>query len=141
MFWECAETIASEMYPFRIPGVGPSGSSCVKTPADPPVDDAIKLWQDLIIEYSRGRLTVSSDKLIAISGIAREFHVSRKLKSEEVGSCSVIDALGLDALDSPQPDCLNFWDDDSATLSKKLTAPRAVLMASHMFARTLGPQA
>jgi hypothetical protein len=71
------------MYPLRIPGVQSPRRSCVKTPANSSINDAIKLWRDLIAEYCSGRLTISSDKLIAISGIAREFHVSRKLKSED----------------------------------------------------------
>ena len=89
MFWECNRTIASELHPITIPGSTASRSNCTRDPASEwtleiPQDCAvIEFWQRLVNDYCRGRLTISSDKLMAISGIAKEFHLKGNLKPEE----------------------------------------------------------
>ncbi len=83
MFWECAENKASEVHPVRIPSLRSPRSSCVKALAICSIGKKIEFWQDLVEEYSRGKLTVSSDKLIALSGVAREFHLTQGWRSED----------------------------------------------------------
>ncbi|KAF7861851.1 hypothetical protein EAF04_007733 [Stromatinia cepivora] len=92
LFWECTELRASESYPFGMPHY--EIGSFFRA-ADPfryqnqyPIDDtfetetqsqkcsrlesALQLWHYAIQAYTSGNLTKASDKLVAISAIARE---------------------------------------------------------------------
>ena len=89
MFWECPYLVASEVQPNGMSGLPVSMSKCIKDPIrywnpDSSWNSAvIGFWQALIQDYCPGRLTVSSDKLIAISGIAHEVYLNGNLKPEQ----------------------------------------------------------
>lgn len=77
LFWECDGLCANETFPGGIPGgvrvprmprgwrrslTGASGRR-----------EMLQLWHDVLSAYSRRRLTVESDKLFAIAGLAKYF--------------------------------------------------------------------
>ncbi|KFY29082.1 hypothetical protein V493_02567 [Pseudogymnoascus sp. VKM F-4281 (FW-2241)] len=82
LYWECCGRVASETFPLGLPNRldGPSKS------LDPIIDgarrrkglglseapdlDAFSLWDLIISNYSKGELTYSTDKLVALSGLA-----------------------------------------------------------------------
>ncbi|PVH79636.1 HET-domain-containing protein [Cadophora sp. DSE1049] len=68
VFWECGETFASEAFPIQI-------SPLFKFQAwtKDYVDNDIG-WADLVKHYSRCNLTLTKDKLVAISGLAQFVH-------------------------------------------------------------------
>ncbi|KAK3374217.1 hypothetical protein B0T24DRAFT_625950 [Lasiosphaeria ovina] len=90
IFWECNETICSETYPKAEPVelfrraarskaflgqiAADKPDSPVPRPASlqPLPTNPYHLWYELVGIYSRGGLTKTTDKLIALSGIARE---------------------------------------------------------------------
>ncbi len=91
IFWECNETVCSETYPKADPAelfwgrprsktfLGRIAADKLPNLATPlPVclgalpANGHQLWYELVAIYSRGGLTKSKDKLIAMSGIARE---------------------------------------------------------------------
>lgn len=90
IFWECNETVCSETYPkadpielFQRPirskallgRITADTPSLPKTPSVHPQGlptNLYELWYALIARYSCGGLTKTRDKLIALSGLARE---------------------------------------------------------------------
>ena len=79
MFWECASTFACESYPVGIPNEFPFRS---RVSAQPIRKLKIKSgsmdrsardlhWESIVANYSRCDLTRATDKLIAISGVAK----------------------------------------------------------------------
>ncbi|KAF7891263.1 uncharacterized protein EAF02_001588 [Botrytis sinoallii] len=91
LFWECAELQASESSPFEIPRKEAANfktlSPCqhqdqnltdlnseIETLSQERqrFDDAFEIWGSVISAYTMGKLSKGSDKLIAISAIARE---------------------------------------------------------------------
>ncbi|TVY38528.1 hypothetical protein LOCC1_G007610 [Lachnellula occidentalis] len=68
IFWECEKKFSSEFFPCDCVGVPPEHdwNSLPKPPFD------CGQWMSMIGVYSRCKLTYSSDKLVAISGIARK---------------------------------------------------------------------
>lgn len=82
LYWECCGRVASETFPVGLPARvgGPSKG------LDPHIDgarrrkglglseapdlDAFSLWDLIVSAYSKGKLTYSTDKLVAISGLA-----------------------------------------------------------------------
>jgi hypothetical protein len=66
--WQCRETAASETLPnglhyhLTIPGI-------ISTQWHEPME----IWPAVVSDYSQGELTFDSDKLVAVSGIARPF--------------------------------------------------------------------
>jgi Heterokaryon incompatibility protein (HET) len=84
LFWECSELAACELFPRGFPSVVSCNNlkSCVRSterPANSPVtisshwahQTGWTAWFIVVREYSRGRLTIPSDKLVAVSGLAR----------------------------------------------------------------------
>ena len=89
LFWECCELKACETYPEGVPpnlnrsliSQGANGgllnnagcrSGGVESRSDTkPKDDLLKLWVGILEPYSTKRLTYTSDKLVALSGIAK----------------------------------------------------------------------
>ena len=84
LFWECCELSACELFPHGFPSVLPCTNlkSCIRSrdrPAHSPVtlsslyadQTGWAAWFIIVSDYSRGRLTVPSDKLVAVSGLAR----------------------------------------------------------------------
>jgi Heterokaryon incompatibility protein (HET) len=82
LYWECCGRVASETFPLGLPArVGAPSKGL-----DPHIDgarrrkwlglseapdlDAFSLWDLIISTYSKGNLTYSTDKLVALSGLA-----------------------------------------------------------------------
>lgn len=99
VYWECSELMASESCPSglptyfstpkftwssiaqaRCPTSSPSGlavqseSSLFKPGATPNENrQQMNVWNSVVLAYSYGQLTFGSDKLVAVSGLARQF--------------------------------------------------------------------
>lgn len=100
LFWECAELCASESCPFGIPNFEETvrhrcGGDYIfgdqyQYPIDntfdtetqsrscSPLDNALRIWYNSVEIYTKANLTKASDKLVAISAIARELKPSMK---------------------------------------------------------------
>lgn len=80
LFWECRKGLASEMHPKGVPSVAwvtERDSTLVnaRSSFQAAVENKTWLrndWKSIVITYSRANLTVASDKLVALSGIATE---------------------------------------------------------------------
>lgn len=81
MGWECRELDVLEMFPERLPQASITSSmsksniasmmATLTQQSDQPPDlEFVRLWQNLVTEYSKCRLTYSKDKLIAVAGVA-----------------------------------------------------------------------
>ncbi|KAI0193903.1 hypothetical protein F4808DRAFT_464663 [Astrocystis sublimbata] len=98
VLYECCETAACERYPKGLPPpefVGDAPLPKIFEPSETnqyvkslaerwgnsrmAAGNTIDLWPDIVTEYTRCHLTYSSDKLVAISGIARFF---QRLKND-----------------------------------------------------------
>lgn len=98
LFWECAELAACETYPGGIPPnvkplqisrralhrilnttEFPSGAVERGSEATPKADLA-QLWNNIVKNYTTNKLTYTSDKLVALSGIAKL--IQRKLDDQ-----------------------------------------------------------
>ncbi|KAK3362197.1 heterokaryon incompatibility protein-domain-containing protein [Lasiosphaeria ovina] len=64
LFWTCQDRIACEAYPERLPG------GLVRE-VDHPSLETEASWREVVAQYSGCELTQSSDKLVAISGLAK----------------------------------------------------------------------
>ena len=80
IFWECAATCICETFPKGLPWVYDHTSSwqyrssmVIMPPLHRIRPDYYKVWGSICQDYSRTRLTYLSDKLIAFSGVARDF--------------------------------------------------------------------
>ncbi|KAK1634598.1 heterokaryon incompatibility protein [Colletotrichum phormii] len=88
LFWECREQAAAECYPERMPEIlengvpmkfkrlskvvyGPDAMSQEREPDDPTF--YYRIWDRIARAYGSTSLTVASDKLLALSGIAQHF--------------------------------------------------------------------
>ncbi|KAI9646051.1 Guanine nucleotide-binding protein subunit gamma [Ciborinia camelliae] len=73
LLWECRELSASETYPTGIPKfcTNTLGYSNVKIKELPDKDAVYKRWKNWVNIYSRTCLTNDSDKLVAISALAK----------------------------------------------------------------------
>ncbi|THV47025.1 hypothetical protein BGAL_0341g00060 [Botrytis galanthina] len=93
LFWECTELQASESHPFGLPdndhqrlhfktrspfhyqGQHPIDINCETNTLlsdRQRLDNAFDIWKEVVHTYSLGKLTKGSDKLVAISAVARE---------------------------------------------------------------------
>ncbi|PVH69581.1 HET-domain-containing protein, partial [Cadophora sp. DSE1049] len=79
LFWECRTCKASEIYPGGISAVlgdlSPLSGINADISGHADMYSATYHWNQIVMEYSKCALTKGSDKLVAISGIAREFKV------------------------------------------------------------------
>jgi hypothetical protein len=75
IFWECHEKVASETFPERVPLWGAANGKELSLPKTPMTH---AVWFNLAQEYSHCKLTFASDKLVAISGLARMFQAEVK---------------------------------------------------------------
>ncbi|KAH9215206.1 heterokaryon incompatibility protein-domain-containing protein [Leptodontidium sp. 2 PMI_412] len=77
LFWDCRTCKASEIYPDGLQAVMDGLVPPDNIKADPSIHedlfDATHHWNQIIIDCSKCFLTKGSDKLVAISGIAKEF--------------------------------------------------------------------
>jgi hypothetical protein len=68
LIWECEELLASSLFPDGIPdGLRHSRRYNNRT-------SLADQWSDIIWEYSKAKLSKATDKLIALSGLARDMH-------------------------------------------------------------------
>ena len=87
LYWECCEVAASECFPLKLPprivtsspkGIIPhiDGARIRRAlgMAVDPTLDAFSVWDRIVERYTIGQLTYSTDKLVALSGIAAEMH-------------------------------------------------------------------
>ncbi|KAI8720089.1 HET domain-containing protein [Fusarium sp. LHS14.1] len=78
--WECREMTAKQL--FEHPCVFPSTSTLKAWTAGLEGKDCSTVWNETVMKYSGCKLSVRSDKLVAIAGLARVF--SPVLKSEYI---------------------------------------------------------
>lgn len=89
LFWECYDLAACESYPDGVPpnmnpsqmpreamwnafGTAEGRSVAVEKGSDTPSEDGLwKLWTGILETYTASKLTYTSDKLVAISGIVK----------------------------------------------------------------------
>jgi hypothetical protein len=82
MGWECRELDALEMFPEGLPQASSTGSMskskvastmATLTPQSGQTSDLkfVELWQNLVKDYSKCKLTYPKDKLIAFAGVAK----------------------------------------------------------------------
>jgi hypothetical protein len=71
IFWECRELIACESFPRGIPPILLPTASWKRLREHD--SDSNNHWTDIVSSYSLRSLTRESDKLIALSGIAKQF--------------------------------------------------------------------
>jgi Heterokaryon incompatibility protein (HET) len=82
LLWECQQMCCSEVFPKGLPA----------TMGTPAVQEEVEFfnkrvhhqrhgnWHQLVRMYCRGRLTYSSDKLLAIGGLARQYMTRNRLR-------------------------------------------------------------
>jgi hypothetical protein len=82
LFWECAGTYACETFPHGVPHVYDNSTSWhYRAPVDLQRTNNInkpthyQVWGQLCEDYSRSRLSNTSDKIVAFAGIAGEFQL------------------------------------------------------------------
>ncbi|KAH9211255.1 heterokaryon incompatibility protein-domain-containing protein, partial [Leptodontidium sp. 2 PMI_412] len=85
LYWECNELLASESYPWGFSNIidesEPSRSSIrIPTNRTTSARGLIKTWMDIVTFYTKSKLTYKTDKLIAISAIARELLSTQQSK-------------------------------------------------------------
>jgi hypothetical protein len=75
VFWECNENPASEMFPSGYPP-----RFCSESMASFVIKRTVSLanWPGIVDTYSRGALTKSSDKLVALAGLAKAIQENTK---------------------------------------------------------------
>lgn len=66
VFWECNGCVACEAFPVRLPDVFKYSEAYLRK--RPLLEYS---WKEIVQQYSRGSLTRSRDKIVAISGISR----------------------------------------------------------------------
>ena len=73
IFWECRETCASENFPQGVPARCDTGVSAFPFGLDEVLtkDKFLEIWSSIVREYTARDLTFVSDKLVAVSALAR----------------------------------------------------------------------
>ncbi|RMZ90127.1 hypothetical protein DV736_g2650, partial [Chaetothyriales sp. CBS 134916] len=83
LLWECQQMCCSEVFPKGLPatmrGVVRDGDVFDKRVHHQRHGN----WASLVQQYSRGRLTYSGDKLLALSGLARQYMQKNRLRSSD----------------------------------------------------------
>ncbi|KAH7071610.1 hypothetical protein FB567DRAFT_612195 [Paraphoma chrysanthemicola] len=83
MFWECSNKYACETFPKGMPEIyGHAFQPYMLLEEKQRIEnlsilDNRRVWGRICEDYSTGRLTFTSDKLIAFSGMAKDFHSRR----------------------------------------------------------------
>ncbi|KAI9684968.1 MAG: hypothetical protein M1820_010865 [Bogoriella megaspora] len=88
VWWECHELIANEIYPNGVPptisgslkGQRQRAANLLQIPKKAEPQELLDVWMQICEAYSTMALTKSSDKLVAISGLAKRInHIHDKL--------------------------------------------------------------
>jgi Heterokaryon incompatibility protein (HET) len=115
LLWECQQMCCSEVFPKGLPA----------TMGAPAVQEEVEYfnkrihhqrhgnWHLLVKMYCRGRLTYSSDKLLAVSGLAKQYMTRNRLRETDY----------LCGLWSPQLPLALLWRVDGGRRPKKYRAP------------------
>ncbi|RMD42180.1 hypothetical protein DV735_g2923, partial [Chaetothyriales sp. CBS 134920] len=83
LLWECQQTCCSEVFPKGLP-VTMKGGVCDRDVFDKRVHHQRQgNWPSLVKQYSRGRLSYPSDKLLALAGLARQYMHRNRLPSSD----------------------------------------------------------
>jgi hypothetical protein len=81
LFWECKQQFASEEFPDQLPS--PIGIETFSVKFQPQtVNDPLMLWRYAVNLYSKCCLTYQSDKLVALSGLAKYFQRCPRLAND-----------------------------------------------------------
>jgi hypothetical protein len=89
LFWECKELEACEIFPSKLPPKLATNykkknrffiDESASFTKDISIGELLTAWCDLVAAYTKGHLTRQSDKLVAISGVAKR--VARLISSE-----------------------------------------------------------
>jgi len=74
VFWECSSQVACETYPSGVSlSTHVSLRAWIRRRSRPTMNHSILLWGLISCAYSAGSLSHHSDKLIALSGVAKRF--------------------------------------------------------------------
>lgn len=77
LFWECGEDMSCETFPDGLPKEFPVSGLCLFEEKNSRLN---RLWASVVGTYTRGELTNETDKLVAISGVAR--YLAEKLGAQ-----------------------------------------------------------
>ena len=88
VLWECQQASCSEVFPKGLPADLTSQSSPSDQSRYSPFNkryfhQRTGNWSELVRMYTRGRLTYSSDKLLAMSGLARQYMTRNRLRDPD----------------------------------------------------------
>ena len=87
LLWECQQMNCSEVFPNGLPAdltsQSSSDSSQTGTFNKRYFHQRTGNWNDLVQMYSRGRLSYSTDKLLAIAGLARQYMTRNRLREAD----------------------------------------------------------
>ncbi|ERF68968.1 hypothetical protein EPUS_09022 [Endocarpon pusillum Z07020] len=118
IYWECFESSRSEVFPDMEVTAGHFGSLSLKQRFERVSRDgeALRVWDEITRIYSRRRLTFSSDKLVALAGIAAR--MTGKFKPEDY----------LAGLWRPSlPKSLLWYTPKGGVLARQYRAPRSTV--------------
>jgi hypothetical protein len=80
IYWECASLCASEVYPNGKPwddnwSLRQKKMAASRDPTLATLHERHNAWWELVWEYSKGALSVPTDRLVAIAGLAKSYNV------------------------------------------------------------------
>lgn len=85
LLWECQQMCCSEVFPKGLPATmsAPAGKESVEFFHKRTHHQRHGNWHQLVNLYSRGRLSYTSDKLLAVSGLAKQYMVRNRLRESD----------------------------------------------------------
>ncbi|RMZ79195.1 hypothetical protein DV738_g3486, partial [Chaetothyriales sp. CBS 135597] len=113
LLWECQQMCSSEVFPKGLPATMKGGVRDKDTFDKRVHHQRHGNWASLVKQYSRGRLSYSSDKLLALGGLARQYMHRNKLSSSDY-VCGMWRSMLPQAL---------LWKVDNGVRPKKWRAP------------------
>ncbi|ETN38685.1 uncharacterized protein HMPREF1541_06722 [Cyphellophora europaea CBS 101466] len=85
LLWECQQMCCSEVFPKGLPATmtAPAGKDSVEFFNKRTHHQRHGNWHQLVNLYSRGRLSYTSDKLLAVSGLAKQYMSRNRLREAD----------------------------------------------------------
>jgi hypothetical protein len=85
LLWECQQMCCSEVFPKGLPATmsAPAGKDSVEFFNKRTHHQRHGNWHQLVNLYSRGRLSYTSDKLLAVSGLAKQYMTRNRLRETD----------------------------------------------------------
>lgn len=85
LLWECQQMCCSEVFPKGLPATmsAPAGQDGVEFFNKRTHHQRHGNWHQLVKLYSRGRLSYTSDKLLAVASLARQYMVRNRLRETD----------------------------------------------------------